>query len=41
MADASIFVSVAMSLAVFDIAAEEKDGVPIKPVHVQLTGTIR
>jgi len=40
LADSSIFISVAMSLAVFDITSLKADDIIDKPVHEQLTGTI-
>ncbi|KAF8961871.1 cytochrome P450 [Flammula alnicola] len=40
LADASVFITVAMSLAVFDITKISKDGVITEPVHEQITGTI-
>ena len=41
LADASLFISCAMSLAVFDITKYSKDGVVVEPVVEQKTGTIR
>jgi hypothetical protein len=38
MADASVFISIAMSLAVFNVTSASKDAVL---VHEQMTGTIR
>jgi hypothetical protein len=41
LADVSIFISCAMSLAVFDISKYMEDGEVIEPVVDQTTGTIR
>jgi hypothetical protein len=41
LADASIFMSCAMSLAVFNVTKAVENGVVVEPVHEQLTGTIR
>ena len=41
MADSSIFISCAMSLAVFDISKCVENGKVIEPVHENTTGTIR
>ena len=41
LADSSIFISCAMSLAVFDITKYSKDGIVVEPVVEQTTGTIR
>lgn len=41
MADASVFISIAMSLAVFNVARASKDDAAEVPVHEQMTGTIR
>ena len=41
LADSSLFISCAMSLAVFDITKYSKDGVIVEPVVEQKTGTIR
>ena len=41
LADSSLFISAAMSLAVFDITKYSKDGVVEEPVFEQKTGTIR
>lgn len=41
LADVSVFISCALSLAVFDIAKCIEDGVVIEPVHDSTTGTIR
>jgi hypothetical protein len=41
LADASLFISCAMSLAVFDISKCVENGVVIEPVHENTTGTIR
>jgi hypothetical protein len=41
LADSSLFISCAMSLAVFDITKYSKDGVVVEPVFEQRTGTIR
>ena len=41
LADSSLFISCAMSLAVFDISKYSKDGVVVEPVVEQKTGTIR
>jgi hypothetical protein len=41
LADASIFISCAMSLAVFDISKYIENGVIVEPVHDNTTGTIR
>ncbi|KAF9468823.1 cytochrome P450 [Collybia nuda] len=40
LADASIFISCAMSLAVFDVSKYVENGVIIEPVHENTTGTI-
>ncbi|KAF9463430.1 cytochrome P450 [Collybia nuda] len=40
LADASIFISCAMSLAVFDISKYVENGVVVEPVHENTTGTI-
>ncbi|KAG6915061.1 hypothetical protein DXG01_013668 [Tephrocybe rancida] len=40
LADASIFISCAMTLAVFDISKAREGGVPIEPVHGNTNGTI-
>ncbi|GLB33469.1 putative cytochrome p450 [Lyophyllum shimeji] len=40
LADASVFISCAMSLAVFDISKCVENGVVIEPVHENTTGTI-
>ncbi|EEB89991.1 hypothetical protein MPER_11860 [Moniliophthora perniciosa FA553] len=40
LADASVFVSCAMSLAVFDITKCVENGVAIEPVNDRTTGTI-
>jgi cytochrome P450 len=40
LADSSLFISCAMSLAVFDITKYSKDGVVVEPVVEQKTGTI-
>jgi len=40
LADTSLFISCAMSLAVFDIGKYSKDGVVVEPVVEQKTGTI-
>ncbi|RDB20518.1 hypothetical protein Hypma_012422 [Hypsizygus marmoreus] len=40
LADASVFISCAMSLAVFDISKYVENGVVIEPVHENTTGTI-
>ncbi|KAF8803765.1 cytochrome P450 [Phlegmacium glaucopus] len=40
LADASVFISCAMSLAVFDITKVVENGVTIEPVHESTTGTI-
>ncbi|KAF9461394.1 cytochrome P450 [Collybia nuda] len=40
LADASVFISCAMSLAVFDISKYIENGVVIEPVHENTTGTI-
>ncbi|KAF7313515.1 hypothetical protein HMN09_00507400 [Mycena chlorophos] len=40
LADASIFISIAMSLAVFDVSKCVENGVVITPVHRNTTGTI-
>jgi len=40
LADASVFISCAMSLAVFDITKVVENGVTIEPVHENTTGTI-
>ncbi|KAF8077583.1 cytochrome P450 [Lyophyllum atratum] len=40
LADASIFISCAMTLAVFDISKCVENGVVIEPVHENTTGTI-
>ena len=41
LADASVFISCAMSLAVFDISKRVGNGVTIEPIHGNTTGTIR
>lgn len=41
MADASIFISCAMSLAVFDVSKHIENGIVIEPRHENTTGTIR
>jgi hypothetical protein len=41
MAEASVFISCAMSLAVFNISKAIENGVVIEPVHEQLPGIIR
>lgn len=41
LADASVFISCAMSLAVFDIAKAVENGVEITPVVDNTPGTIR
>lgn len=41
LADASVFISCAMSLAVFDISKCVENGVALVPVHENTTGTIR
>lgn len=41
LADASVFISCATSLAVFDVEKKVDNGVTIYPVHEQMTGTIR
>lgn len=41
LADASVFISCAMSLAVFDIFKRVENGIVIEPVHDNTTGTIR
>ncbi|KAJ3503678.1 hypothetical protein NLJ89_g8325 [Agrocybe chaxingu] len=41
LADASIFLSCAMSLAVFDISKSAGDDIPFTPPHEQTTGIIR
>lgn len=41
LADVSVFVSCALSLAVFDIAKCVENGVVVEPVHDCTTGTIR
>lgn len=41
LAEASLYMVVAMSLAVFDISPLVKDGVPILPEHENTDGTIR
>lgn len=41
LADASVFISCVMSLAVFDVAKCVENGVVIEPVHENTTGTIR
>jgi len=41
LADASVFISCAMSLAVFDISKCVENGVVNVPVHENTTGTIR
>lgn len=41
LADASVFISVAMSLAVFDISKHVENGIVDEPVHENLEGTIR
>lgn len=40
LADASVFISCAMSLAVFDISKCIENGIIIEPVHENTTGTI-
>ncbi|KAG6901544.1 hypothetical protein C0995_010654 [Termitomyces sp. Mi166 len=40
LADASVFISCAMSLAVFDISKSVENGVIIEPVHENTEGTI-
>ncbi|PPQ79518.1 hypothetical protein CVT25_003400 [Psilocybe cyanescens] len=40
LADASVFISCVMSLAVFDVAKCVENGVVIEPVHENTTGTI-
>ncbi|KAF8076044.1 cytochrome P450 [Lyophyllum atratum] len=40
LADASVFISCAMSLAVFDLAKCVENGVIVEPVHENTTGTI-
>lgn len=41
LADASVFISCAMSLAVFDITKPVENGQVIEPVHGVTSGTIR
>lgn len=41
MADASMFISCAMNLAVFDISKYVKDGKVFEPNVEQTTGTVR
>ncbi len=41
LADASVFISCAMSLAVFDISKCVENGVVVEPLHEQTSGTIR
>lgn len=41
MADESIFISCAMTLAVFNVSKCEEDGQVIEPIVDQTTGTIR
>ena len=41
LADASVFISCAMSLAVFDISKAVEDGVEVSPVVDNTPGTIR
>lgn len=41
LADASLFISCAMSLAVFDIAKAVENGVEVTPVFEKTPGTIR
>jgi cytochrome P450 len=40
LADASVFISCAMSLAVFDITKVVENGITIEPVHENTTGSI-
>jgi cytochrome P450 len=41
LAEASLFILVAMSLAVFDITKATDNGVPITPIHENTSGIIR
>ena len=41
LADISVFISCALSLAVFDITKCVENGVVVEPVHDNTTGTIR
>ncbi|CAA7266299.1 unnamed protein product [Cyclocybe aegerita] len=41
LADTSVFLSCAMSLAVFDITKAAENGEGIAPIHKQMTGSIR
>lgn len=41
LADASVFISCAMSLAVFDVSKCIENGIVIEPVNERTTGTIR
>jgi len=41
LAEASLFILIAMSLAVFDITKAVENGVPITPVHENTSGIIR
>lgn len=41
LADASLYICIAMSLALFDITYVMEDGVPLVPVHENTSGTIR
>jgi cytochrome P450 len=41
LAEASLWILVAMSLAVFDITKAVENGVPITPVHENTSGIIR
>lgn len=41
LADASVFVSCAMTLSVFDISKYVQDGQVVEPVYEAITGTIR
>ncbi len=41
LAEASVYILVAMSLAVFDVSPVIEDGVPVLPTHENTDGTIR
>ena len=41
LVDASLYICIVMSLALFDITCVMEDGVPLVPVHENTSGTIR
>ncbi|KAF8989842.1 OrdA protein, partial [Hymenopellis radicata] len=40
MAEAAVFICIAMTLSIFDITSVVEDGVPVIPVHEQTSGTV-